>query len=209
MTKLIRGDSPSKLLETHNRFIKLVADFNSVGKYEYYKAHKRSVSFQYNTIETKTKFFEIAGPRCCICSQRIKDYTNEVTVEHIEPKVHSPEKIFLWSNLISCCLTCNNKRSTNEHNPDLYLDPFNFDLVEYFAFDLDGLVKPNPTMRTEDQLKAKYMIDLYKLNRPDLLRERSRLIIDYMDEGMHVLFSRGDHHHISCLWVFEYLEREL
>ena len=121
MTKIHRQDSPVELADTHQRFLVSTEGMDDAETYQYYK--KNQNYFQYNTAETKLAFQQMNSMRCSFCTKFISDFDTEMTVEHIQLKSVCPRKIFLWSNLLCACRTCNTKRSTKAYDKAQYLDP--------------------------------------------------------------------------------------
>lgn len=143
--------------------------------YELYKNNKGKKGYKYNNEEVKDKFKESNGEYCCICGNKILDYSSAMTIEHIELKSTNPKKIFDWYNLLPACSVCNKKRSTKKYENKLYLDPTKNEKLSYlFEYTMVGDVKPKKNLSSSDIERVNYMITLYQLNRSDLIEERKK-----------------------------------
>jgi uncharacterized protein (TIGR02646 family) len=209
MTKIHRQDSPAELADTHQRFLVSTEGMDDAETYQHYKKNKNY--FQYNTAETKLAFQQMNSKRCSFCTKFISDFDTEMTVEHIQLKSVCPRKIFLWSNLLCACRTCNTKRSTKAYDKARYLDPTEEeDVAAYFRFALDGQIEVNKELDPAQQEKAKYMIDLYCLNRKMLVCERRDFFAALMadDEYYNCLTKQGISSQSIIFWAtFTYYKR--
>lgn len=113
-------------------------------------------------------------------------------LEHILPKSIFPELQFEQNNLAMSCMGfregkyerdktgrvkrvegikynfCGHKKD-NEMNEDLFINPVcDKETHKYFIFDIEGYINPSK----ENSDKAKYTIELLKLNHPDLVEWR-------------------------------------
>lgn len=193
MIKIKRTDAPKVLAKTNREFKDAIAGMSVREAYDFYKAHARKYS--YNTEETKRHFQKMNHGRCSFCTQFLQDFDDAMTVEHIKTKRDYPQKIFQWSNLLCACSICNTKRSTRAHYPQKYLDPTKIDDIEkYFCYKVDGTIVANDTLDPDEEEKAEYMIDLYKLNRKALVCSRRQFMKDLMsdDEFYEKLKQMGD-----------------
>lgn len=209
MVKIKRTSTPRQLAKTNKEFKDAILGLDIADAYQLYKRNKNK--YRYNTVETKQKFKKMNNKRCSFCTRYITEFDNEMTVEHIKTKSAFPKYIFQWSNLLCSCKTCNTKRSTNLHDKSKYLDPTKIENIEdFFCFKTDGTITENTCMDLESQEKARYMIELYKLYRPELECERREFIKDLLedDDYFNCLKSRRvDSKAIIYLDVFAYYNR--
>ena len=157
-----------------------------------------------------------AGIRhCCYCEDSVAD-----EVEHIYPKDLYPEKVFVWSNYAYACGQCNGPkgnhfalispkgvltdiaRSRNDPvtpppkgkaallNPRTE-DAFDFlelDLVNTFYFHvIDGL-------SLKDAQRAKYTLDILRLNKRDYLVKRRRRAYQSYRNDLEAYIQHRDNH---------------
>ncbi len=103
-----RKKAPAGLDRTDREFNERIAGMSREAAYKFFLANEGN--FRYNTEETKAEFAQMNYKRCAFCTQRIQNFSTEMTVEHIELKRDCPSKIFRWDNLLCACKTCNTKR---------------------------------------------------------------------------------------------------
>lgn len=181
MVRIKRLGRPLQLAETHRLFKEAIQGKSRKEAYDFYVSNKGR--YQYNTEETKGKFKKMNHKRCSFCTRYIFDFDTEMTVEHIKIKRDYPKKIFQWNNLLCACRTCNTKRSVKNYERDHYLDPTKIpDIEDYFWFELDGTIGVNKELETEKQQSAQYMIDMYELNRDNLVCERRNFLKKLMED---------------------------
>lgn len=210
MFSVTRGAHPAELKNTDTQFKKEINGLNTKDAYKHYKKSKNRL--KYNTKETKTLFDKMNFRRCTFCGQPIEDFNKNMTIEHIKLKSTFPEKIYEWNNLLCSCKTCNTERSTNECDDNLYLDPTKITCIEkYFKFELNGEIKPNDGLGKDDLARADYMIELYKLNRDDLVYDRKEFFMDLLDDVFYDWIDKHDKfcRHIIFLGLFTYYKKEV
>lgn len=200
MFNIKRAKSPQRLIETHNAFLKLVNGLDKEKAYQKYNDVKTQQLYKYKTEETETEFAKMNFERCSFCGRLLLEFKDEMTVEHIEPKVDNPSKIFEWDNLLCSCLNCNRKRSTNKYIKEKYLDPTKDDVSRYFDYKSTGKIVPSEKLEEIEKAKAQYMINLYKLDRDALQSRRKKFFLqlsnddfrknlgDEIETNEHILF---------------------
>lgn len=209
MVKIKRTYTPKKLSETNKAFKNAIAGMSKEEAYAFYKANDKK--YKYNTSETKRHFRKMNHERCSFCTMMIPDFESAMSVEHIRTKKDHPEKIFQWSNMLCSCLTCNNKRSRHPHIPEKYLDPTRtVGIEEYFDYESDGTIVANEELNEDERKKAEYMIELYQLNRKDLVCKRREFLTDLLadDDYYEILNKMGElSQNIIFLSVFVYYKK--
>jgi len=99
MFSIAREPNPTELKNTDEKFNEEINGLNTKDAYEHYKKNKHRL--KYNTEETKKLFDKMNFRRCTFCSQTIKDFNKNMTIEHIKLKNTYPEKIYNWDNLMN------------------------------------------------------------------------------------------------------------
>lgn len=197
-----------KLSDTNKKFQEKIEGLTKEQAYRFYKNHEGT--YKYNTDETKEEFAKMNHKRCSFCTRHLAEFDKEMTVEHIETKVECPEKIFRWDNLLCACHTCNTSRGKKRYMKDTYLDPSKIiDIERYFCFHADGSISANNALSVDDINKAKYMIELYKLDRKTLNTDRREFFNSLLDdEYFQILKKRSNESQdIHFLAVFAYYKR--
>lgn len=201
MVTLKRGTKKPKLLEQINRdFLKDIRGKSKDEANNIWKSAK--YNGKWNNKDTKNIFEVINKRRCSFCTKIIDEFKIHFNVEHICLKSKYPEKAFQWDNLLCSCDICNRARGKADIDLDLYIDPTSEKNVErYFEYDIDGSVKINNGLNGKDRIKAKTMIEKYKLNRNDLKCERRYFIKElYSEENFKVIFAQDHSKTFMNVW---------
>lgn len=210
MFSINREAQPIELNNIDIKFKDEINGLNIKAAYKHYKDNKHRL--KYNTEETKKLFEKMNFRRCTFCGQAIDDFNKAMTIEHIKLKSKYPKKIYEWNNLLCSCKTCNTIRSTKKCYDNLYLDPTKITCIEkYFKFELDGQIKPNYGLDNDDVDRAEYMIELYKLNREDIVYDRRDFFRDLLDDQIFDWLNKHDKYnkHIIFLGLFTYYKKEV
>lgn len=203
-----RAQAPVNLDRTDREFNRQIAGMTREDAYKFFLANERR--FRYNTDETKAEFAYMNYKRCAFCTQRISNFSTEMTVEHIEIKRDCPEKIFRWDNLLCACKTCNTKRSTKRYDGSKYLDPTKLpDIERYFKFRMDGTIAAGEGLSDKEKECAEYMVEMYNLDREELNADRRDFLLELLDDDyFHRLETREKQSRdIHFLAVFTYYKR--
>lgn len=203
-------DKLDELSNTDKIFKQCIKGMTRERAYQFFNDHKGV--YLYNTEETKAEFAKMNGKRCSFCTKHISDFDTEMTVEHIETKHDCPEKIYQWDNLLCACRSCNSKRSTKKYLADKYLDPTKIKGIEkYFCFHADGSISVNESLSEAEREKAKYMIELYKLDRDGLNTDRREFFESLLDDEYFAILKRRskDSQDIHFWSVFAYYMRRM
>ncbi len=140
--------------------------------------------------------------RCGYCEDSMAD-----EVEHIRPKDLYPEAVFAWTNYLYACGPCNGPKSNQfavfpegrvdpvevsrrRNDPvvpplagdEVLIDPRRDDPMEFMILDLQGTFRfvPLAVPGTRQHARAKYTIDVLRLNTRDVLpRARREAFEDY------------------------------
>jgi uncharacterized protein (TIGR02646 family) len=147
MIKLDRALKPSYL--TDAKVVELTNEFKSSGK---------SV---WNNHNIKTPLLNSSHGKCAYCECNLQKESNYMEVEHFEDKLHTPEKVVFWENLLPSCKKCNSAKGTHNVILEPIVNPYCEDPKEHFKlrfFRLRG--KTN---------KGKNTIDVTDLNNSNRL----------------------------------------
>ncbi|MGF2055333.1 HNH endonuclease [Vagococcus fluvialis] len=131
------------------------------------------IKTRYRHDEIKAKLNEETHGKCAYCEGKYKS-TSFLRVEHMLPKTIFTDKTYEWKNLTNSCEVCNNRKgdtykvSTGEN----LLNPYN-DNVEEELFFIGSFIAG----RNE---KAVESIDIYDLNRAELVEDRQQKITDIL-----------------------------
>lgn len=112
---------------------------------------------------------------CAYCEQ-----VDPGEVEHFRPKSRFPEKVYVWSNWLFSCHSCN--QAKREKWPDEgYIDPcatISYDRPEhYFEFFIHGgRIIARPGLSCQEKSAARRMIEDLKLNEWYQVKERKNWI---------------------------------
>ncbi len=210
MINIKRTYTPKELSKTNREFKAAIKDMSTKQAYDFYKANENK--FCYNTVETKRLFRKMNHERCSFCTRLIQEFNKEMTVEHIKIKRDYPQKIFQWSNLLCACKTCNTQRGTRKYDARKYMDPTKIkDIEKYFWYKADGEIAVCANLDEDEKKKADYMINLYSLNREELVCKRREFIRDLMsDDDFYEILKKKDEssQNIIFLSVFAYYKKQ-
>lgn len=199
-----------ELAKTSEQFKKEIAGKSRQEAYAHYDSRKSIL--KYNTEETTKEFKKMNYERCSFCTQIILEFERDMTVEHIETKKSVPEKIYEWDNLLCACKSCNTKRSVKKYEESKYLDPTKVkDIEKYFVYHADGTISVNEELSQQEIDAAKYMIELYGLDRDSLNYERRSFFIDLQDDEFYegLLKQKMNSRRIILRSVFAYYKRRI
>lgn len=199
-----------ELASTSEQFKREIAGKNRQEAYEHYENRKSTL--KYNTEETKQEFKRMNEERCSFCTQIILEFERDMTVEHIETKKEVPEKIYEWNNLLCACKACNTKRGIKRFEEEKYLNPTKVeDIEKYFVYHADGTISINEELSQQETEAAKYMIDLYGLDRDSLVYERRSFFKDLQEDEFYegLLKQRMNSRRIILRSVFTYYKRRI
>lgn len=104
----------------------------------------------------------------------------EGQVDHFRPKSKFPELVYEWSNWLLSCQPCNHSKWA-KWPEEGYVDPCSATQQDrpeqYFTFDtLTGEILPRANLDPVRQDRARLMIEHLRLNRPQHLKKRRRLL---------------------------------
>ena len=105
---------------------------------------------------------------CAFCDDKIK----KGTIEHFRPTSKNPLLSYFWHNLFPSCNDCQEKGNSTDKNL-LKPDREDYEFRRYFLFNpFTGEIIVNPKADGLEALKAKKTIEIYKLNRRELIEVR-------------------------------------
>lgn len=136
---------------------------------------------------------------CCYSELRADEYGIGYHIEHVENKSQNPARTFDYSNLAASAYDSSSLSSQvlnslgqqrkdvfgghafgkiGEYNPvdmSRFISPYQRNCIDYFIYQSDGFIAPNPKQSQQDRDKAKYTIDILNLNSPVLVTRREQL----------------------------------
>ncbi len=137
----------------------------------------------------RDNLMQASNDTCAFCAGGFAQ-SNE-TIEHFVPKSGAnadASQVLTWANLFPACSACQTAKldrfSTDILKPDLleYLPQ------TYFWIEADdGSLVPSPAASEVQQRQAQTTIDMYKLDRSALKRERRKALKDFKRDGAHGL----------------------
>ncbi len=160
MIKLTKSDAP-KILETN---FKKWTD-NILAKLARNEALSKTDKGHYGHREIKNSLISETNGKCAYCESKLRHITYG-DVEHITPKIDSPELWFSWENLTLACDVCN----TNKSNKKNLIDPYTEDPDDHIIF-LGAAIFHVPGNE-----RAELSIRTLDLNREELLGRRKEKI---------------------------------
>lgn len=110
MIKLIRSIAPTKLTQS---FVQ--------EKTDHYKSTGESV---WNIEWLKEALKGLSYGKCAYCECSLSKESNYMEVEHFEDKMHNPDKVMDWDNLLPSCKHCNGHKSTHDVIAEPIVNPF-------------------------------------------------------------------------------------
>ena len=123
----------------------------------------------YNYHDAKGALIERLGEFCSYCESHLGA---GLSVEHVQPQSHHPDKACEWDNLLLACVNCNSIKGDtdiNDSNLNDYLWPHINNTYLALKYSEDGIVGVNKSLPEDIQAKAKRLIRLVGLDRrPDL-----------------------------------------
>lgn len=185
--------------------------------YKKFKKKENPTSWNdYNKFKIKTdlKKFMLENEQdgyCPYCEQKIDFSKEESHIEHIKPRNGGyPELFQTYDNMITCCnekSTCGNAKK-DRYDDRLFINPAEENPEEYIDYDImNGKVIPKYLNGVGCE-KAKYTIELLKLNNIKLVELRKRMIetMRYLDkEDLDMYIQNKD---INFISLVKYMRRE-
>lgn len=175
---------------THNRRKELIAKGAYIDEPKY--------NSRYKTSDIKDKLNSIYHHKCAYC----EDHAEQTHVDHYRPKKDYYWLAYSWDNLICSCPTCNQfktndfaikgKKATppkitddlsdiniwssqkyDRQEKPMLLNPERDNLNDVFLFDMEGHIRSNNNSR------ADYTIEICHLDRKELVDERRKIVDDF------------------------------
>ena len=109
--------------------------------------------------EARPYLIEKLGDYCAYCEVW---QSNALTIDHIEPRLHAPQRERDWENLLPACFTCNSTKGSRRL--DIYL-PDRDNTTRAFQYGEEGLISPHPQLGPEQQYKAHRTLTLLGLDK--------------------------------------------
>jgi uncharacterized protein (TIGR02646 family) len=120
---------------------------------------------------------KVTKEHCAFCDfYPLTPEINPVPLEHFEPKSTTPEKAYSWENLFPVCAGCTDKKRERFDENLLKPDDISYSFEAHFSVTGEGWLECKQKQKTS---RAFITIDIYKLNRGALVRERKKHIRDF------------------------------
>lgn len=166
---------------------------------------------QFKKIRSKLESLCVGKRRCNYCEDSVAD-----EVEHIKPKDLFPALVFSWSNYLFSCGNCNGPKSnffavfnddevveiSRKRNDlvippltgeDVFINPRIDDPLEFLILDLLTMnFIPKPRISDLNKKRAKYTIDILKLNSRDFLVEARKEAFHTYSDSLRVYVSEKE-----------------
>jgi uncharacterized protein (TIGR02646 family) len=112
--------------------------------------------------------------KCAYCERGV----TAGTVDHSYPKKRYPKRMFVWGNLLLCCMECNHAKGEAfrlVNGRPCFLDPTRDQPLEYFVWDLQtGGIAPVPDPQREE--RARITRDHLRLDSGPLREDRAERV---------------------------------
>lgn len=109
--------------------------------------------------DARPYLIERLGDYCAYCEVQ---QSNALTLDHIEPRLHAPQRERDWNNLLPACANCNGTKGARRL--DVYL-PDRDNTARAFQYGEEGLLAPHPALEPEQRDKAHRTLKLLGLDR--------------------------------------------
>jgi hypothetical protein len=85
---------------------------------------KESKTAVWNNKYIKIPLLFSSHGKCAYCECPLTTESNYMEVEHFEDKMHNPDKVVLWENLLPSCKKCNGSKGTHDVVNDPIINPY-------------------------------------------------------------------------------------
>jgi uncharacterized protein (TIGR02646 family) len=109
--------------------------------------------------DARRDLIERLGDYCAYCEVR---QSNALTIDHVEPRRHAPQRERDWDNLLPACANCNGTKGARIL--DVYL-PDRDNTARAFQYGEEGLLSPHSDLEPEQREKARRTLKLLGLDR--------------------------------------------
>lgn len=119
---------------------------------------------------------------CSFCDDFLLGRQARIT--HFIPRSSSPTSARDWDDLYLVCTRCNYSQGSRSAEGTIRPDDPSYSFDHYFVFDPDGAVlMPNPAATDDMRRVARATIELWRLNREDLVAARKIEAMRYRDSN--------------------------
>ncbi len=162
---------PSKLIEFQTAMMDSIGTYGSFERIP--EEELKTFIKGYSHIEVKGALFNCSHQKCSYCEAI--PIGSSLRVDHFFPKKLYPEMILDWDNLLPSCDNCNTRKSAHDTKNEPIINPSIIDPIPYYDFDNIWMI---PAVESPNSVLTKRTIDVCDLNRRELLRSRSNLLLD-------------------------------
>lgn len=176
MRKFERSVIPSFLTNKYQNSTKTVQKDRTerwTTKVARFNANKiKSASYDWYELDVSLKqdLLKLTKRHCAFCD-KIFRADDSFEIEHFKPKMDYPTLAFEWTNLYPICPKCNLRKGKKYHDNLLKPDLITYKYTNYFEFE-----NTNKYKLSSKNNRGEKTIELYQLNRPELLKAREEEI---------------------------------
>lgn len=180
MIKLERPSIPQILAQNQSAWKQALNDaIATYGRYANIPDNlQEKLVVHYRHEQIKTALISSSYEKCCYCGSKPAEGGSSLQVEHYEPKSLYPDRTFAWDNLLPACSKCNRAKYDHDTRQKPIVDPYRDDPAVYFIYD-DIIMTGSTT--APDAVIAERTIKVCNLNRRDLYKKRSELLVAFRD----------------------------
>lgn len=141
----------------------------------------KTISFSWEKLDKELHplLLNMTNNHCSFCDTKFDEdqIENSVEIEHFKPKIKYPKDSYNWHNLFIICHACNKAKNDEYKDELLKPDENNYQFDDYFRFNFrtgNGEIEfiDDDYQDHTKKIKAKKMIEIYKLNRTGLCKAR-------------------------------------
>lgn len=121
---------------------------------------------------------------CAYSAFRLQPALAYAQIDPFLPKSKYPENAYEWANYRLCSQLMNTQKGEKE----LPLDPFTLEPATYQLNLFNGQIKVNPELSPGQQQNADTTIALLRLNSPELVHKRTKVLNEFIDGEIGVEF---------------------
>lgn len=159
-------------------YMEAIANLATIPESPRLRRRKEAAESLYRHEQIRQGLKDMFSSKCAYCESEI-EYVAYPHIEHFKPKSLYPEFCFSWENLMLACPRCNHEKrdffpQENEGGP--FINPTREDPNDFFLFEYDQETGTANVIPKENSPRASVTIERIGLNRPELVKRRSKFI---------------------------------